>query len=211
MIGIERSTEQLETARRLAREEGEADLVEFRLGDALEPPLRAEEWGSFDLAHTRYLLEHVPDPLAVVRSMAQAVRPGGRVVLEDDDHERMCLWPELPAFDALWHVYWNSYRILGNDPVVGRKLVALLHKAGLVPRRNHWLFFGSCAGAPDWREVIDNLVGVVRTARVQMQQASSISPQEQESALAALIAWSEQPDAALWYPICWAEGLRKDG
>ena len=36
-----------------------------------------DEWGTFDLVHARFLLEHVSDPLAVVRSMARAVRPGG--------------------------------------------------------------------------------------------------------------------------------------
>jgi hypothetical protein len=27
-------------------------------------------------------------------------------------------------------------------------------------------------------------------------------------ALAAIRQWGRRPDAALWYPLCWAEGVR---
>ena len=37
------------------------------------------------------------DPLAVVRQMVRAVKPGGRVVLADDDHDLLRLWPEPPG------------------------------------------------------------------------------------------------------------------
>ena len=57
VVAVERDREQLEEARRLAREAGEEDLVDFRLGEATHPPLADDEWGSFDVAHTRFLLE----------------------------------------------------------------------------------------------------------------------------------------------------------
>jgi 2-polyprenyl-3-methyl-5-hydroxy-6-metoxy-1,4-benzoquinol methylase len=63
VIGIERSVEQITEAQRLAALDGDESLVEFRQGDALQFPLTAHEWGTFDIAHTRFLLEHVPQPL----------------------------------------------------------------------------------------------------------------------------------------------------
>ena len=127
--------------------------MEFRQGDARQLPLRDEEWGTFDLAHTRFLLEHVADPLAVVAAaMARAVRPGGRIVLEDDDHEGLRLWPEPPRIrPTLWQAYQRSYEHLGNDPAIGRRLVSLLVDAGATPVRNSFVFFGSCAGDPRFR------------------------------------------------------------
>src|SRR5438445_5362421 len=86
VVGVERSAEQIAEAVRQARAAGEGGLVDLRQGDAIGPPLADAEWGTFDLAHTRFLLEHLPDPLAAVRGMVRAVRPGGRVVLQDDDH-----------------------------------------------------------------------------------------------------------------------------
>ncbi|MEO6462750.1 MAG: class I SAM-dependent methyltransferase, partial [Candidatus Eisenbacteria bacterium] len=82
VVGIERSARQLDEARRQARDGGDQPLldagrVELREGDALALPLADDEWGTFDVAHARFLLEHVTDPLAVVRQMVRAVRPGG--------------------------------------------------------------------------------------------------------------------------------------
>ena len=59
-----------------------------------------DEWGTFDVAHTRFVLEHVPDPLRVVKTMVRAVQPGGRIVLADDDHDVLRLWPEPPGFTS---------------------------------------------------------------------------------------------------------------
>ena len=60
VIGIERDEQQLVSAQRYAAVAAETHMVEFRQGDALSPPLEAHEWGSFDVVHTRFLLEHAP-------------------------------------------------------------------------------------------------------------------------------------------------------
>src|SRR5262249_33953888 len=49
LVGIERSEEQL--ARSV-----KDPLLDLRQGDVAEPPLRADEWGTFDLAHARFVL-----------------------------------------------------------------------------------------------------------------------------------------------------------
>jgi ubiquinone/menaquinone biosynthesis C-methylase UbiE len=90
VLGIERNDEQLAEALRQARDDGEEHLLDVRRGEADKLPLVDDEWGTFDVAHARFLLEHVTDPLAVVRQMVRAVRPGGRIVLEDDDHMVAC-------------------------------------------------------------------------------------------------------------------------
>src|SRR6266851_319591 len=69
VVGIERSKEQIDEAVRQAAADRETGLVEFREGNVFDPPLRADEWGTFDVVHARFLLEHVPNPVAVVRQM----------------------------------------------------------------------------------------------------------------------------------------------
>jgi SAM-dependent methyltransferase len=208
VLGIERSPGQIREAVRAARGAGEAMLVEWRRGDALKLPLRRAEWGSFDVAHARFLLEHVPDPLAVVRSMARAVRPGGRIVLEDDDHDVLRLWPEPPGFMPLWRAYIRSFDRLGNDPAVGRRLVWLLHQAGAIPERNTWIFFGSCSGSPDFAAYVENAAGVLLGARRVIVGGGLLPAAEFDAALVAFDAWKLRPDAAFWFAIAWAEGRR---
>ena len=111
VVGIERDGAQLAEARRLASEAGEEGLVDFRLGDATSLDLGADEWGSFDLVHARFVLEHVPHPESVVTNMVRAARPLGRIVLADDDHENFRPWPEPAGFATLWKAYVDSYLV----------------------------------------------------------------------------------------------------
>jgi ubiquinone/menaquinone biosynthesis C-methylase UbiE len=207
-VGVEKHPGQLEEARRFARQEGEERLVDFRPGDAHTLPLRDDEWGTFDLAHARFLLEHVPDPLTVVRGMVRTVRPGGRIVLADDDHDLLRLWPEPPGLGPIWHAYVRTYDRLGNDPFVGRRLVALLHKAGAQPVRNTWLFFGSCAGHPMFGGYVTNLVEILNGARETILAQGLLDLEMFDQGVAALRVWGRRPDAAFWYAIAWAEGVR---
>ena len=205
ILGIERDP------RQLARAAADPPLpnsapIEFRAGDALDPPLTQREWGTFDLAHTRFLLEHVPDPARVVRHMVRAVRPGGRVILADDDHETLRFWPEPAPALRLWNAYYRAYHTLGNDPFIGRKLISLLHDAGARPVRNTALFFGACAGAPTFDTIIDNLTGLLDGAAAAIASAGLLGRADIDAGLADITRWRARPDAALWYTINWAEG-----
>lgn len=208
-VGVERSAAQLEAAQRLAEGAGEARLVELRAGDAADLPLAPEEWGAFDVAHARFVLEHVPDPLAVVRGMVRAVRPGGRVVLCDDDHDVLRLHPEPAGFRAAWEAFVRGYDRLGNDPYVGRRLPALLHAAGARPVRSTWVFFGACAGDPAFPAFVENLAGNLRGARGTVTATGLVDAAALDAALEAFAAFGRRPDAVIWYAMCWAEGQRE--
>jgi SAM-dependent methyltransferase len=208
VIGIERSEEQLAKSNELAQSEGEETLVEFRQGDATDLPLQEDEWGTFDVVHTRFLLEHVSHPLAVVQGMVRAAKPGGRIVLEDDDHELFRMWPEVPETLAVWRAYLLTYGQIGMDAIIGRRLVELLHQAGAQPVRNDWLFFGSCSGDPNFPGFVDNLAGVLNGARTDTLATKKVTAAEHDRGMAALGEWKKRPDAALWYCIAWAEGKK---
>ena len=209
ILGVEREAQQLAEARRQAAASGEEHLIELREGDALALPLKDEEWGTFDLAHTRFLLEHVPDPLAVVRQMVRAVRPGGRVILEDDNHDVMRLWPEPPGAMALWNAYVRTYDRLGNDPYVGHRLVSLLYEARATPVRNTWIFFGSCGTHPHFHLYVENMIGLFEGARELMLGAGFLDPANFDDGIRALREWKNRPDAAMWFAIAWAEGRKE--
>ncbi|MCI0567614.1 MAG: methyltransferase domain-containing protein [Acidobacteria bacterium] len=207
VLGIERSARQLHRARQ-GRASAHGARVDFRRGDALAPPLRPREWGSFDVAHARFLLEHLREPLQAVRQMVRSVRPGGRIVLEDDDHDVLRLHPAPAGFASLWRAYMRSFRVLGNDPDIGRKLPALLHQAGAEPIRNSWIFFGSCAGHRDFPLFLQNLTEVLASARKTLLAHDLITTPSFHAAMRSLRGWGKRPDAAIFYSIAWAEGRR---
>lgn len=208
-VGIERSAEQLASARRLAASVGEESLLDLRAGNAEDFPLAGDEWGSFDVAHARFLLEHVRSPEQVVGQMVRAVRPGGRVVLCDDDHDLMRMWPEpTPTMLAVFRAFLSTYERNGNDPYVGRRLVALLAAAGARPRRATWIFFGACAGEASFPGFIANLVGNFRGARGAIAATGLVTAPDVDRCVDDLEAFGRRPDAVIWYGMPWAEGIR---
>lgn len=207
VIGIERDQGQISQAKQLADDAGEATLVEFRQGDATGLPLLDSEWGTFDVAHARFLLEHVPDPELVIAQMVRSVRPGGKVVVSDDDHGDFRPWPEPRGFAPLWRAYVGTFERLGSDPYVGRRLVFLLREAGLVSVRNSCVFFGGCAGDDRFQATADNLIAAMAGAKEVMLSHGLLDEETFGLGLDGLRQWKSDPSAALWYAVCCAEGV----
>jgi len=203
VIGIERDPVQREAAARAS-----AAGVEFRAGDAADMPLAADEWGTFDVAHARFLLEHVSAPDVVVRAMVRAVRHGGRVVLEDDDHELLRLWPRCEPVERVWDAYMKTYSALGFDPFIGRRLVSLLHEAGATPTRNDYAFFGGCQGTQLFDTLVENFVGIIDGARASIVTLARLPAGDVDAGIEAFRRWGRTPGAAMWYCTFWAEGRR---
>lgn len=208
VVGVERNDAQRAEAMRQAEADGETDRVEFRAGDALTLPLHDDERGSFDLVHARFLLEHVREPAAVVRGMVEAVRPGGRVVLVDDDHDALRLAPSCEPFERAWRAYWETYRDRGQDPLVGRRLPALLSEAGAPPVRVTTVFYGAVRGMAHFDLTVDNLIEVVRGAADGTVASRRIERSALEHALDAFDRWRHHDAATVWYTLPLAEGRR---
>ena len=209
VVGIEREGAQILAGKRLASAMTNPARAEIREGDAYDFPLRAEEWGTFDIAHARFLLEHLERPADVVAAMVRAVRPGGRVILEDDDHEALIVHPAVPEFENLWRAYARAYEAGGRDPRIGRKLVSLLRAAGASPSRCDWPFFGACAGSETYAAIVTNCRAILTGARDAIVSGGGISAAEVDAGLRAYDAWRTRDDASYWYCTFWAEGIRR--
>jgi ubiquinone/menaquinone biosynthesis C-methylase UbiE len=206
-LGIERDKNQLKGSQQNL-EKANMPQVEFRQGNAENLELLHEEWGTFDLAHARFVLEHVHQPESVIEGMIKAIRPGGKVVLADDDHIGLCPYPEPPGFSGLWQAYIRSYDRLGNDPFIGRRLVSLLYQAGLRQIHNDVVFFGDSAESPSFAAYASNLIGILDGAKDHLLKEVLITKSGFEQAMVHLEAWSKMPEASLWYTIYWAEGTK---
>ena len=111
-----------------------AQGVEVRCHDVAldEPPA-----GPFDLVHARLVLVHLTDRDAALRSMAGALRPGGRLLVEDADPALQPLvspdeyGPEQELANRLRRGFRHLLQQRGADLAYGRKLPRLLREAGL--------------------------------------------------------------------------------
>ncbi|MEU1512640.1 methyltransferase [Streptomyces sp. NPDC005811] len=122
------------------------DIDTSRLAAAARPPVevRVHDVGveeppaeGFDLVHARLVLVHVPDRERALRSMVAALRPGGRLLVEDGDPALQPLLcpdehgPEQQLANRLRHGFRTLLADRGADLSYGRKLPRLLREAGL--------------------------------------------------------------------------------
>ncbi|UNT00594.1 methyltransferase domain-containing protein [Streptomyces tubbatahanensis] len=93
--------------------------------------------GPFDLVHARLVLVHVADRDRALRSMVEALRPGGWLLVEDADpalQPRICpeeYGPAQELANGLRRGFRALLRQRGADLAYGRKLPRTLREAGL--------------------------------------------------------------------------------
>ena len=128
VIGIERSAEQVERARKFVAD-SHLTNIEVLCVDARETGLPE---ASFDLATARLVLVNVPKPELLVKEMVRLVRPGGAVALHEPDATTQRIYPPLPAQARLLQLLNLYSEMNGMDSTIGLKLPRLLREAGLV-------------------------------------------------------------------------------
>ncbi|MEV5436260.1 methyltransferase domain-containing protein [Streptomyces sp. NPDC052682] len=117
-----------------------------RVAPAARPPVetRVHDLGTqeppgegFDLVHARLVPVHTPDLGRALRTMARALRPGGRLLVEDTDPELQPLLcpdeygPEQRLANRLRHAVRRLLADRGAGLAQGRRLPRLLREAGL--------------------------------------------------------------------------------
>jgi SAM-dependent methyltransferase len=125
VVGVDLDATKVEVARGDA-EQAEVTNVEFRVADLTQGLGEAE----YDVVYARFLLTHLRDPAAGVALMRAALRPGGRIVLEDIDYRGSLCYPESDVFRRNNEIYEETARRNGGDPHVGIRLARLLLDAG---------------------------------------------------------------------------------
>ena len=86
--------------------------------------------GAYDVVYARFLLTHLIDPAAAVRTFFSYVKPGGTIALEDIDFSGHFTYPPSHAAERYFELYRATVHRRGGDPDIGPKLPSLLFDAG---------------------------------------------------------------------------------
>jgi SAM-dependent methyltransferase len=199
VVGVERSRAQLAAAI-------EGPRVQWVQGDAHELPFADR---TFDLGYARYVLEHVRNPLAMLQAMRRVVKIGGRIAVMENDISLVRFDPACPVFEQVWRRFADLQQALGGDPFVGRRLHALLVRAGLsqvalsVEPEVHWY------GSPRWRWWVGNIIGNVQSARHALVERGFSTGAHVDDAIAELRRLIDDPEASATFvwdrAVCYRE------
>lgn len=126
VIGLDPSAEVVEQARKA---NSECDNVTFQVGDASR--LRFGD-STFDAVHCHQVLQHVSDPVSLLREMRRVVKKeGGIVSLREGDLPGSVMYPDTDnTYARFIDIYTKTAKASGADPSTGRKLHVHLRKAG---------------------------------------------------------------------------------
>ena len=121
LIGVDLRLEQLRIAQRNHPD------VPYVNGDGSALPFQT---GAFHHVHCSWLLEHVRDPVGILREVRRVLRPGGTCVFVEVDNGSFRIVPEDP--EVLWVMdALNRAQLAGGgDPFVGPKLGRYFAEAG---------------------------------------------------------------------------------
>ena len=122
VVGVDASAEVIAQAGHFERTN-----LEFIVADAYALPF---DDGTFDIAHAHQTLQHVADPVAVLRELKRVVKPGGLVAARDVDYAGVIWFPESRALDEWLRIYRLVHNGNGGEPDAGRRLKGWALEAG---------------------------------------------------------------------------------
>lgn len=173
VVGVDVAADPLVCARARAKAAG-LDNVEFVHG-AVESLELADE--PFDAVVGRLVLMYVADPVAVLRSVAARLRPGGLACFHEVDATFDPCYPPSPLWDRARSWFRATLARAGVEPRMGLRLFETFKSAGLgAPEMRLEAAVGGGLAAPAfaWADVLVSMVPLME--RLGVATAGQVGP-----------------------------------
>ncbi len=102
--------------------------VDFRLQDVRS--MRKHKEGLFDHIFICFFLEHIPNPLEMLKQVKVLLKQGGTITVIEGDHGSTFFHPENPHARAIVDAQVRLQELRGGNANIGRALYPLLDRAG---------------------------------------------------------------------------------
>ena len=127
VVGVDLSEQMIATARCRQEATGVHNL-QFHCGDvySLDAAL-----GQFDFVYSRFLFQHLREPILALDNICRVLKPGGTLCVLDVDDSWLTFVPRESSFQEFTHLAVEGQKEKGGDRHIGRKLGLLIKQARL--------------------------------------------------------------------------------
>lgn len=133
VVGVERDAKSFARARARAAEAGHPNIT-FTQSDVAQIATDKR----FDAVVGRFILQFLPDPVAVLRSVSRLLNPSGVVAFQEPSWVPfLLLCPDLPLWSAATSVIYDISRCAGVNMRMGVELNKVFREAGLPGPKMH--------------------------------------------------------------------------
>jgi ubiquinone/menaquinone biosynthesis C-methylase UbiE len=129
IVGFDLSPAQLQMAHKYLQDEIKEKRVQLFQADAQTFSLKRPK---YDAAFLCWFLEHVPDPLKVLKRVRRHLKSGAKIYCSEVFNQTLFLEPYSPCFLKYWFEFNDLQWSMGGHPFIGGELGHYLKEAGFV-------------------------------------------------------------------------------
>lgn len=197
ITGIDAEALQVARAREHLAAAIQSGRVTFDIGNALQLPYPDCH---FDGAFVCWFLEHVQDPVAILRELRRVLVPGAPIYCNEVLNASFYVHPYSPATLQYWFHFNDQQWNLGGDPFVGGKLANLLMAAGYRDIETTLKYFHGDNRSPEARAgYIEYWTTLLLSGAPELIRVGKVSPELVQAMTAELASLKESADAVIFF------------